>query len=163
MPQFVASNVVREATWRRRTAVHDSLPQPGFLAEAAKQGERCRANRQVVSDQATHRQGAETGAGHILLLVETGQLPAIAAGQTERAIGKDPLIIGKMAQNLFDGPLPLAVRKITTQVSELFEKSPRCYCQVLQNLARVVSIDTFDVGVGVLRILAPRRTAVRQG
>ena len=122
--QLVTGDVKGKTARRRPVAIHGPATRPGFRTQAKKQGERSLSHGNIVGEQFSHRQRLEPRTSDVLLLIETGELAAVATGQAQRAVGEDAFIVREVTQNLLDAPLACAVGDVAACIANARRVNP---------------------------------------
>src|ERR1041385_2567629 len=158
--QLVPGDVPGQAARGRGVAGDGAAPQPGLVRQRAEQGDGGAAGEGVVVEEVVQRQLLEVRAGDVVVLVEAGQRARVAAGDAQRAVGEDALVVDEMAEDFLERPL--AGRVAEAGDGALVEAGEQLLHLALlrdQRGDRIVAGDAGDVGGGVLAELAGQRPA----
>ncbi len=107
--QLVAGEDPGDRAHRNHDAARLAAALPIRRRERPEEVERSRPDRGEILLQLPPGPGGGMTLRHPEILVETGQLRAIAAPETQRPVGEDALAVGDVRQDLADRPLARGV------------------------------------------------------
>src|SRR5215831_3294798 len=102
--EFVACGQVGDGADTEFGVVRYAASRPGWFVQIAIERQRGAADGDVILDQVSDRAMREGAVLYVVVLLKTGQRGAIAAGDTEGAIGKNSLAVADVAEHFFQGP-----------------------------------------------------------
>src|SRR5512141_2060054 len=152
MVELVPGDVNGQATHGGGVAVYDASAEPGVGRKAGEEGQRRVTHRAVFGQEAGERALLEAGDGVVAVLVEPRQLAGVAAGETQRAIREDALVVGQVADNLLQGPFAGRIGKpVQGDPGERLEEAQGQAGRVLQCRHRIIPRYLVDIRRDLVR------------